>query len=68
MQTLLESKHLDDEKMLDLQKENFVTLSKPREAEAGNGGDQPARNTLADRNEEGAKSPLPNNHFGSFMP
>ena len=69
MQTFLDSKHLADEKMLDLHYEKAVSLPVPGEAETGSGGDQPVRNTPADRNGQGAiKSPLSYNHFGSNIP
>lgn len=69
MRTLLDSKHLADEKMLDLHYEKVVSLPVPEEVETGSGGDQPVRNIPADRNEQGAiKSPLPYNHFGNNIP
>ena len=69
MQTWLESKHLADEKNLDNKFQNFVHLLPSGEAETGSGGDQPDRNNLTDRNEEGAKlSPSLTVHFGSDMP
>lgn len=69
MQTFLDSKDLAREKMLDLQHESVVNLVLSEETEAGNGGDQPARDTLTDRNEQGALvGPLSSNHFGSHMP
>lgn len=69
MQTLLDSKHLADEKMLDLHYEKAVSLPVQGEAETGSGGDQPFRNIPADRNEQGAvKNPLSYNHFGSNIP
>lgn len=68
-QTLLDSKHLADEKMLDLLHKKEVILPTSGQAEAGNGGDQPVRNNLTDRNDEGAgKSPLSYNYFGRNMP
>ena len=48
MQTLIDSKHLADEKMLDLQSEKTVTLLEIGEAETGSGGDQRFRNNLSD--------------------
>ena len=48
MQTLMESKHLADEKMLDLQSEKVLPLLSAGEAETGSGGDQPVRNNFAD--------------------
>lgn len=69
MQTLLDSKHLADEKMLDMHYEKVVSLPMSGEAEVGSGGDQPSRNILTDRNEQGAvKSPLSYNYFGSNIP
>lgn len=69
MQTWLESKHLADEKNLDNKFQNFVHLPSSGEAETGSGGDQPARNNLTNRNEDGAKiSPSINVHFGKDMP
>ena len=69
MQTCLDSKHLADEKMLDLQFQNFVNLPLSSEAETGTGGDQPVRNSLADRNDKGAETgPFTTNHFESSMP
>jgi hypothetical protein len=65
----LDSKHLADEKKLDLHYEKVVSLPVPGEVETGSGGDQPSRNTPANRNEQGAiKSPLSYNHFGSHIP
>lgn len=69
MQTLMDSKHLADEKMLDMYYQKSLSLPLSGEAEVGSGGDQPIRNILTDRNEKGAvKSPLSYNHFGSNMP
>jgi transposase InsO family protein len=48
MQTLNDSKHLADEKMLDLQSEKIVPLLEAGKAETGSGGDQPVRNNLPD--------------------
>jgi hypothetical protein len=43
-----------------------VNLSLSGQAEAGNGGDQPARNNPSDRNDGGPSSaPCFTNHFGS---
>ncbi len=69
MQTWMDSLHLAKEKMLDKQYENDVSLSLSSEADAGSGDDQPARNSLTDRNGQGAVTgPLPSDHFGSSMP
>lgn len=69
MQTWEESLHLAHEKLLDRQNENIVSLVVQGEAEAGSGEDQPARNSLADRNDKGPQQPLLTpNHFGSTMP
>ncbi len=68
IQTWEESLHLAKEKLLDRQNENFVPLLPQGEAEAGSGGDQPARNNLADRNGEGLYLPLAYHHFGSGIP
>ncbi len=65
MQTLMDSKHLADQKMLDLHYEKVVPLPMSGEAEVGSGGDQHIRNILTDRNEKGAvKSPLLTNILG----
>jgi len=67
-QTWDDSLHLAKEKMLD-RKENFLPLLLQGEADVGSGGDQPARNSPADRNDEGLDQPLVyDNHFGSDMP
>lgn len=69
MQTWVDSKHLAIEKMLDLQHQNFVNLPLSSEVETGSGGDQPVRNNLTDRNDQGAlTSPLPSDYFESPMP
>jgi transposase InsO family protein len=68
MQTWYDSLNLAKEKMLDRQNENFVDLLPQGEAEAGSGGDQPARNNLVDRNDERNTPPLVYYHFGSSMP
>ncbi len=70
MQTLLDSKHLADEKMLDLQSEKILPLVKAGEAETGSGGDQPVRNILSDDwNGQGApKEPQNQNYSESQMP
>lgn len=60
MQTLLDSKYLADEKMLDLQSDKIVPLLEAGKAETGSGGDQPVRNNLSDDwNGQGA----PNEHL-----
>ena len=53
MQTWKESLHLTKNKMLDTLYQKDVSLSLTGEADAGSGGDQPARNNLSDRNETG---------------
>ena len=70
MQTLLDSKHLADEKMLDLQSEKIVPLLETGKAETGSGGDQLVRNSLSDDwNGQGAPSePLNQNYSKSQMP
>lgn len=70
MQTLIDSKHLADEKMLDLQSEKTLTLVKAGEAETGAGGDQPVRNNLSDDwNGQGAlNEPHNQNYSKSQMP
>lgn len=67
MQTLLDSKHLADEKMLDLQSHNIVPLLEAGKAETGSGGDQPDRNNLSDDwNGQGAPNePLNQNYSKS---
>lgn len=59
MQTLQDSKHLADEKMLDLQHENVVSLITTGEAETSSGGDQLVRNNLFDWNGQGAPNRAP---------
>src|SRR5690606_3529290 len=70
MQTLIDSKHLADEKMLDLQSEKILPLLKAGEAETGSGGDQPVRNILSDDwNGQGAlNEPQYQNYSKSQMP
>lgn len=54
---------------LDLQHQNFVNLPLSSEAETGSGGDQPVRNNLTDRNDQGALTrPLTSDYFESHMP
>lgn len=58
IQTWYDSKHLADEKMLDLQHEKVVYLLVSGEAETSSGGDQLVRNSLIDWNSQGLqKSP-----------
>ena len=64
-QTFADSKHLAIEKMLD-EKFNFTPSG---EADAGNAGEQPARNILMDGDEtEGAKTPSSPTSSLSLMP
>jgi len=65
MQTWKESLHLTKEKMLDTLFQNDITLHLTDEAEAGSGGDQPARNNLPDWNETGG---LKNPPLLEFIP
>ncbi|SHI53017.1 hypothetical protein SAMN04487911_14723, partial [Arenibacter nanhaiticus] len=67
MQTLLDSKYLADEKMLDLQSDKIVPLLEAGKAETGSGGDQPVRNNLSDDwNGQGAPNePLNQNYSKS---
>src|SRR5690606_17060930 len=68
MQTFQDSLHLAKEKMLDAQYQNVLSLPVSGEAEAGPAGEQPARNTLTDRNENGVLTdPDSFLHFGSKM-
>lgn len=59
MQTWKESLHLTKNKMLETLFQKDVSLNQTGEAEAGSGGDQPARNSLSDWNGQGGpNSPL----------
>lgn len=53
MQTWKESLHLAQEKLLDTHYQNVVSLPLSDEEEAGNAGEQPARNNLTDWNGQG---------------
>jgi hypothetical protein len=53
MQTWKDNLHLAEEKMLDIQYQNDVSLHMSGEVETGSGGDQPARNNLTDWNGQG---------------
>jgi len=65
MQTWKESLHLTKEKMLDTLFQKDINLHLTDEAEAGSGGDQPARNNLSDWNKSGG----PNSpHLSEFIP
>jgi len=69
MQTFHESLHLAKEKMLDAQYQNVLSLSVSGEAEAGTAGEQPARNILTNRNENGVLTdPDSSLHFEKEMP
>jgi hypothetical protein len=54
MQTWQEDLHLTKEKMLHTHHQNFIPLPMSDEAEVGNAGEQPARNSLTDWNGQGA--------------
>lgn len=56
MQTFQEDIGKAKEKMLEQLSDGFTKLPSAGKAEAGNGGDQPARNSQSDRNNEGAAS------------
>lgn len=69
MQTFQDSLHLAKEKMLDAQYQNVLSLSVSGEAEAGPALEQPARNTLTGRNENGVlNNPDSSFHLESEMP
>lgn len=58
MQTFLDSIHLAKEKILEAYYQKVVPLSLSDEMETGSGGDQPVRNNLSDKNDQGASMPL----------
>lgn len=58
MQTFLDSIHLAKEKILEAYYQKVVPLSLSDEVETGSGGDQPVRNNLSDKNDQGASMPL----------
>lgn len=70
MQTLIDSKHLADEKMLDLQSENILPLIKASSEEIGVGVDQPVRFNYSDngKGSEALKEPQNQNYSENQMP
>ncbi|MBE9217215.1 hypothetical protein IQ247_31985 [Plectonema cf. radiosum LEGE 06105] len=66
MQTFQEDLDKAKEKMLSQLSDRFSKLPEAGEAEASNGGDQLARNSQSDRNENGAnQAPFLQNILGS---
>lgn len=70
MQTLVDSKHLADEKMLDLQSENILPLIKASSEEIGAEEDQPVRFNYSDngKGSEALKEPQNLNYSENQMP